>query len=497
MQIALGSLFGHALVVYNNAPGVMKLPHVDKPSSKVEWIVAVSMLNEGWDVKRVFQIVPHEERAFNSKLLIAQVLGRGLRVPNGWEGAQPEVVIFNHDAWANRIRHLVNEVLEIEKRLSSHVLEDSPYHFTLHTIDYTLGTTSVKKPMIGVYTLFSKGYVDLATDVATEEVSVEFECAASGERYKWQTNIQHKTYTPREIAVEMYRRLEEEQDPDDPDPAMRTAYTDQLPVERLEKIVIESLVRCGMTVATDSIKQKFLQALGTLRRKSAENVRYTPSPTRFYELSTLQRQYNSVSAAELRSDKCIFCTNQTRASLQDEQVEFFDDVIEPGSGFKRIDVRNRYDFKTPLNVAIADSDPERRFIRDLLEPKNLPCYDAWIKSTATRFYEIEYAWKKGEHTKRSKFSPDFFVKTGDLMLVVEIKGDEELAEIAEENRKKNEYALAHFRRINEHLKDKKSPIRYKFNFLTPTNFGTYFQSLRDRRIADYRSELDVRLLEEI
>jgi len=273
------------------------------------------MLNEGWDVKRVFQIVPHEERAFNSKLLIAQVLGRGLRVPNGWEGTQPEVVVFNHDAWANRIRHLVNEVLEIEKRLSSHVVEDSPHHFTLINIDYTLETTSVKKPMVGVYTLFSKGYVDLATDVATEEVSVEFERAASGERYKWQTNIQHKTYTPREVAIEMYQRLEEEQDPDDPDPAMRTAYTDQFPVERLEKIVIESLARCGMTVATDSIKQKFLQALGTLRRKSSENVRYTPSPTRFYELSTLQRQSNSVSAAELRSDKCIFYTDQTRDSL--------------------------------------------------------------------------------------------------------------------------------------------------------------------------------------
>jgi type III restriction enzyme len=256
-HITPGIADDRVLVIYNNAPDVMRLPYVDRPSSKVEWIVAVSMLNEGWDVKRVFQIVPHEERAFNSKLLIAQVLGRGLRVPIGWEGAQPEVVVFNHDAWANRIRHLVNEVLEIEKRLSSHVLEDSSHHFTLHNIDYTLETTSVKKPMVGVYTLFSKGYVDLATDVATEDVSVEFERAASGERYKWQTNIQHKTYTPREIAIEMYQRLEEEQDPDDPDPAMRTVYTDQFPVERLEKIVIESLARCRMTVATDSIKQSF------------------------------------------------------------------------------------------------------------------------------------------------------------------------------------------------------------------------------------------------
>ena len=183
--------------------------------------------------------------------------------------------------------------------------------------------------------------------------------------------------------------------------------------------------------------------------------------------------------------------------LEDEQVEFFDEVTEPGSGFKCVDVRNRYDFKTPLNAAIADSDPERRFIRDLLEPRNLSHYDAWIKSTAARYYEIEYAWKKGEHPKRSKFSPDFFIKAGNLILIVEIKGNEELIENSEENRKKNEYALAHFRRINEHLKEEGSPIRYKFNFLTPTNFGTYFQSLRDGRIADYRSELDVKLSEEV
>ncbi|MDP2104499.1 MAG: DEAD/DEAH box helicase family protein, partial [Desulfobulbaceae bacterium] len=41
------------------------LKQVDSPISKVEWIISVAMLSEGWDVKNVFQIVPHEERAFN------------------------------------------------------------------------------------------------------------------------------------------------------------------------------------------------------------------------------------------------------------------------------------------------------------------------------------------------------------------------------------------------------------------------------------------------
>ena len=80
------------------------------------------MLSEGWDVKNVCQIVPHEERAFNSKLLIAQVLGRGLRIPPEYKGEQPVVTVFNHDRWSSNIKHMVNEVLEIEKRIHSYFM---------------------------------------------------------------------------------------------------------------------------------------------------------------------------------------------------------------------------------------------------------------------------------------------------------------------------------------------------------------------------------------
>lgn len=158
-------------------------------------------------------------------------------------------------------------------------------------------------------------------------------------------------------------------------------------------------------------------------------------------------------------------------------------------------VPNRHDFKTPLNAAIADSEPERKFINMLLRGENVTHYEAWIKSTAIRFYEIDFAWKKGEHPKRGKFSPDFFIKACHLILVVEIKDEGEIREPSEENRKKNEYALAHFDRVNEHLKQEGSPVRYKFHFLTERNFNTLFQSLRDGNVADFRSELDVRLVE--
>lgn len=479
------------LTVYNNAPDVAKLRYVDSPDSKVEWIVAVSMLNEGWDVKRVFQIIPHEERAFNSKLLIAQVLGRGLRIPENWTGTQPDVTVFNHDAWAPRIKKLVNEILEIENRISCRIIEDSPYHFNLEQINYSLLTNSVSTPKIGEYKLFSKGYIDLPSANAVEEMSVQFEKAISGDQYKWQTSVRHSTYTPLEVAIAMYERLEEAEDPEDPNVQMRTVYTDEWTIEKLEKLVRDSLARRGMQVATEDLKQKCLQSLGPLRRKSSESVRYVPIPQRYIQVTTKSRQGDSVSAGELKSNKTIFVNFMTRNTINDEQLEFYDEALEAGSGYKCVYVQNMFDFKVPLNLVIADSEPERKFIRALLEPETLPHYESWLKSTARGFYEIDYAWKKGEHPKRGKFSPDFFIYTKSHILVVEIKDDDEIVEPSEENRKKNEFALAHFERINDHLRNANHDIRYQFNFLTPKNLGTYFHNLRQGTIGTFRSELDV------
>ena len=83
---------------------MQELQYVDDKNNPVEWIISVSMLTEGWDVKNVFQIVPWEDRAFNSKLLIAQVLGRGLRIPVGLS-IQPSVRVFNHSSWSKNIKN--------------------------------------------------------------------------------------------------------------------------------------------------------------------------------------------------------------------------------------------------------------------------------------------------------------------------------------------------------------------------------------------------------
>jgi type III restriction enzyme len=479
-------------------PNVARLKTVDRPASKVEWIVSVSMLSEGWDVKNVFQIVPHEERAFNSKLLIAQVLGRGLRRPDGWQGADPVVTVFNHDAWANRIRYLVDEILEMENRLTSSVVDGSPYHFELHNLDYTRETDTSQFTKKGEYRLLEQGYVDLPDQVEVEDVAIEFEQAVTGDHTKFKTKIEHKTYSLDEVAEEMYRRLQsiDEESKDAEDPKDRTQYANKFPFERCLEIVKASAKRARIKThkITEENRQKILQALGPLRRKLAKRVVYKLRPNALLMLNTRGRQDVSAGAAELRrGDRTVFFTPDCAKTIPDEQRDFFNAIEDPDSeyGLGREEIANSHDFKTPFNMAIADSKPERKFIRLLCERGNASALDGWLKNAPQRFYTIEYAWKKGEHPKRGEFSPDFFIKKGNTIYVVEIKDDGEIDDPAPDNQKKFEYARHHFDRLNKWLQTEGIDETYQLNFLTPRDFNKFFIKLREDEAFGFRSELDI------
>src|SRR5690606_17782822 len=98
----------------------------------------------------------------------------------------------------------------------------------------------------------------------------------------------------------------------------------------------------------------------------------------------------------------------------------------------------------------------------------------WLKSPHVHFYEIDYYWKKGEHPKRAKFNPDFFIVVGDLVQVVELKDDGEIKEPSPENIKKYQFAIEHFEILNHYLQEENKSRVYHFNFLTPKNFSTFF-----------------------
>ncbi len=456
------------------------------------------MLSEGWDVKNVFQIVPHEERAFNSKLLIAQVLGRGLRRPEGWQGDDPIVTVFNHDAWAGRIRHLVNEILELENRLTSVVMTESPYNFELHHLDYSRDPDTREFAKKGEYRLLENGFVDLPSQVEIENVAIEFEEAVTGDHSKFKTQLAHKTYSIEDVAEEMYRRLQsiDEESKDASDPEDRTQYCQKFPRERCLDLVTASAQRANITSGriTEENRQKILQALGPLRRKAAKRVVYTLTPEALTSFMTSKRQDISVSAAELRrGDKTVFFTPDTGKTIPEEQREFFGTVTDPDGDFRagNFPVANSHDFKTPGNLVIADGTPERKFIRLLCERENALALEAWLKNSPQRFYAIEYAWKKGEHPKRGQFSPDFFIKKDRVIHVIEIKDDGEISDPSPENQKKFEYARDHFARLNDWLQKEGIDARYQLNFLTPKDFNRFFIKFRAGEAEGFRSELDV------
>jgi type III restriction enzyme len=77
---------------------VEQLINVEKPDNPTEIVIHVNMLKEGWDVTNLYTIVPL--RAANSKTLVEQSIGRGLRLPYGKRtgvSAVDRLTIVSHD----------------------------------------------------------------------------------------------------------------------------------------------------------------------------------------------------------------------------------------------------------------------------------------------------------------------------------------------------------------------------------------------------------------
>lgn len=466
------------------------LADVDRPDLPVEWITSVSMLTEGWDVQNVFQIVPHEEKAFNSKLLIAQVLGRGLRLPIEYKGEGPVVTVFNHDAWSSRIRHLVDEVMEVERRLYCYPVAKTPdYHFTLHTLDYSKTQQVEEFEQTKEYE-FSKGFVRLVSQTPSLERETTYERAITGDRRPKKTLIKYRMSSVDEVAEQIHHRLSSI----DLETDGETSYAERYSVDRLRAIIRESLRRVGESEdrVSDENKQRLYAAFGTIYRGMAKRVRYQMTVNMVTTISTADRQRNSVGMAALSRGNVTVFADEHSFVLSDDETRVLLKEVEEVEYPRRTAwhfVPNAYLFKTPLNIVLADHKPERDFVRGLIRPENAQVIDAWIKSTDQKFYDIEYAWRKGEHPKRGFFNPDFFIKRGNDILVIEIKGDEEVDEPSRELKGKYRFARQHFDLLNE----QQDEVRYLFHCLTPTDFDTFFSFLRRGNYESFVSHLDDRL----
>lgn len=472
-----------------HAGNVRELSRVDRPDNHREWITSVSMLTEGWDVQNVFQIVPHEERAFNSKLLVAQVLGRGLRIPEAYKNERPVVTVFNHDAWSGRIKHLVDEVMEMEKRLYSYPVAKSPdYNFTLHHINYDKQQITVEYKQVGEYE-FTKGYVSLVSQHDVLERGTIYTTATTGKQREKKTLIRYRMFSVDEVVEQVYNKF----NAIDMESDGKTNFTEQYPPEFIRQLILASLQRIEENeekISADN-RQRILAAFGVTQRPGAKRVRYVTALDSLQQFSTSSRQRDSIGVVSLRKQDATVFWDDNSQNLSDEDTRTIlqEVMLDEELPFRaRIRVENSYLFKTPLNLVIADHKPEREFIRHLIAPENAVVIDAWVKSTDRDFYPIEYGWRKGEHPKRGFFNPDFFIKMSEHILVVEIKDDDEAEDPSDENKGKYKASKEHF----EILNNQQEESIYHINFLTPTDFDAFFQFLRDGKY-NFVSKLDAAL----
>lgn len=100
---------------------IEKLLSVEDPNNKVEIVIHVNMLKEGWDVNNLYTIIPL--RASASETLTEQTIGRGLRLPYGSRTGDEKVdtlTIVSHDKFqaiidlANDPNSLVRKVYFID-----------------------------------------------------------------------------------------------------------------------------------------------------------------------------------------------------------------------------------------------------------------------------------------------------------------------------------------------------------------------------------------------
>jgi len=479
---------------------VIELKNVDDKENSVEWIVSVSMLTEGWDVKNVFQIVPWEDRAFNSKLLIAQVLGRGLRIPEEYKSPQPKVRIFNHDSWSRNIRGLVDEILEIEVRLTSETLTSgtrSKYHFDLYTIDYDKKEKAVEARKDTAVFDYSKGFINLVSQVEKIERETEYEDLGGIIKPK-RTIIHKEVFSIDEIVdkiIEAFKTRDFEAKIRFP----KGEYEKENlpPKNEIKDIIVESMKRRGIKsgVLTEDNANRIFQAFQTLFRAKGSTIVLERIVSKPVKISTKSLEKESVGAGNLKHGTTIFYSDQFNEECNAQQTDLLKELIKENSALSRgnqyaiVEV-NQHILKTPIDKIITNKTPEEKFVDLLLSDKVYSKIDSWIKSRDIGFYSIEYSWRKGEHPTQSGFNPDFFLKFGDNIVVVETKSD---GDDTPENKAKYTWAKKHFEDLNNELEKAGIKQKYFFHFLSPESYTEFAEYLADGRL--FKGEFESRLEE--
>ncbi|MCR4337391.1 MAG: DEAD/DEAH box helicase family protein, partial [Candidatus Omnitrophica bacterium] len=475
------------------------LKTVDERDNPVEWIVSVSMLTEGWDVKNVFQVVPHENRAFNSRLLIAQVLGRGLRIPENLKGTAKSVLlkVNNHERWTTQIENLYKDVLEIENRLSwGYDPARSKYTFPLYNLSYNPVKTTMEtknKPAADPKTF---GFVPQSRSYQSVDKFIE-----SGE-YSFEIYTQG-LYDIDAAATYLHGYLKQLGKPE---------IAVRWPRVKIKNAITKELKDKGYDTTFLSRENylKLQQAFGPVMRKlHEENPRMSMKSNEIQEVRVEDLPLQSFNEGALKKDGMMFYDNRSVDWLTGDQRALFQAIAENSANFEKAseDIKKYgYDisdlkylkdnihrvennrFKTPLGLIYVSYTPECRFIKKLFTLTGM--IDSFIKNPDKYFYTFPYSYKPETRaktkTRQENFNPDFFLKKGDDIIVVEIKKD---GDDSKKNAAKYRDGKRHFEELNKALGVNDISQRYWFKFLTHEDYDHFFQAVKEGKYRGWQSSL--------
>lgn len=420
-----------------------------KVGGLVEFIFSVGKLLEGWDVDNVFQIVPMEEKIFNSKLLISQVLGRGLRVPRclkpidiATKESYPMLTVTNHEKFADQIKELVDAVTNSDMFILSEPLpfRDIPdwrsrYHFSLFNLNYLSGEKLEDAP---------EPPEQLQNrQLILEKYSLKENLTITFDKGKKEYRLKKITVTVDSIVDGLFRRFKgREYEGIRFDFGLgeqsRCPSEDEIRNTILAAMEKAEISKDGLTEENkkqiDLFFNQFLPK-GT-KVKRAINVLGDIAPT-----TTQKIERSSIRVGELEHDATAFLSEnylqevdeKTKALIKyitenrqlpvasGQQALGFvdpDKLLVKYQNYVRSLVQNdprppyivtNESFKTPQSTVHVAYHPEKDFTFRLIDACQY--IDSWVKSPDKGFYSIEYEyWKGGKDRVLRSFNPDYFVK---------------------------------------------------------------------------------------
>jgi len=516
---------GNAINEYKKKLDAIEETDPDKVGGKVEFIFSVSKLLEGWDVDNVFQIVPMEEKIFNSKLLISQVIGRGLRIPRKVSHVDilakyPMLTVTNHESFAQHVQELVYAITHSDMFIVSEPLKEregefdrSQYHFSLVNLTYLSGAKVEDIERIEQKEIQNRQLL-LTKHSDTESAIIEY-----GRGLK-KYGLQKKKVSVDFIVDTLYRRFKT-REYESIQFDFGQGEQQRCPTEdEIRQTIIDAMANANIAhneLVDDNRKQIELYFNQFLprgkKRRVIVNVMGDISP-----ITTKDIERGSLRVGELVRNAAAFLSenydeeldekskavlrylSQDRGVNPQQSLAFADPTGLLGKHGEYVraltdnDPRPPYIvnpslLKSPQSTVLVSYYPEKEFVFRLIE--NAEYVDGWVKSPDKGFYSIDYEyWKGGKDRVRRGFNPDFFIKINleryintltksgqtdyidqltdlqdqgieELIRVVEIKSDEDSDEATPH---KAEWATKHFQSLNQKIREVNPidlPIEYR------------------------------------